>query len=160
MKQFLIGSLILVFLMGPVSAMAERYERGEREHNGSFQKVERDHGGPKHKKFLTSRSYDDHRRGGHRDKHDWRDQRGKHGWGHKKHGRGHKKHGWEKGHGWKGKHGWKHGHKKHHYRYYGRHHRNEHKHGRYHDDYRYRFRYDAGYPDLSNGRLRIDLVGR
>lgn len=156
MKKILIGSFILACLMGSTSAMAERYDHGDREHRASFQKVDRDHH-PKHKKFLTSR-YED--RGGHRhrDSRRYRDDRHHHrGGGWKKNHRKHPGHGY----GWKKKHAWKHkkhhhrdhhGHRwqKRHWRDYGhRHHRR--------DGSRYRFSYHTGTGHDSGGYFSIDL---
>jgi hypothetical protein len=147
MKQFLIGSFILAFLLGPAPAMAERYDRGEPEHKANFQKVERDQGAPKHKKFLTSRYRDDY---GHRDGH-----RGKHGW------KGHpgRHHGWKKQkrhHKWHGYHGHQRHWDKHHY-YHDRRYSKRHHHGRDHGT-RYRFHYNGLIgADVGSGQIVIDL---
>jgi hypothetical protein len=143
MKQFLISSFVLAFLLGTAPAMADSDQRrGVYTHTSVYDK---DRAGPQHKKFLTSRYRDDH---GHRG-HDRRSYKGH---------RSHKEHGWrghpgKKHHGWKkGKrHGWNHG-------YHG-----QQRHGYKHRHYRdrrssYRFHYNgligAG---VSGGHISIDL---
>ncbi|TGN38950.1 hypothetical protein [Marinobacter confluentis] len=151
MKQFLIGSFILAFLLGATPAIAESDYR-----QGTFTKVGgADRDGPHHKKFLTSRYHDDHYRGGYKNRghdrkgHGWRDHHG---------GDKHWKRSWKKDKWHHRKHRY-HGHK----RQWDKHHWYKHRHYRDHDDgYRYRFRYNGvlgsdGGPSISSGQIMIDL---
>lgn len=160
MKQFLIGSFILAFLLGSAPAMAEsEHRRGMLSHTSG---ADHDRASAKHKKFLTSRYRDDHGyRGGH--KYRGHDRKG-HGW------RGH--HGRDKDwkRGWKQE-KWHHGRRKFHgdRKHWNTHRWNEHRHHRNHRNdrggYRYHFRYNGvigadGGPAVSGGQIMIDLSRR
>lgn len=158
MKRYLVSGMILAFLLGSASAMAEPDRRGYL--SGGQHHAERGKGGPEHKKFLTSRYRGDHgHRGGYRDQkhhkgHGWQGHPGRH------HGY---KHGWKRGykHGYKD--GWQHG-KRHHWKYgYHDDRREWRKHRPYrHRDsgYRYRLHYNGVVGSPASGHISIDLSRR
>lgn len=145
MKQFLIGSFILAFVLGTAPAMAESEQRrGMLSHTSSADHYRDDD------RYRSGHKYSGHKYRGHdRKGHGWRGHKGKHK-------------GWKKG--WK-KEKWHH--PKHRYhgdrRHHNKHRWNKHRHHRGHDGgYRYRFRYNGvlgadGGPALNGGQIMIDL---